>query len=81
MKLGPQAIGMEQNVGGLDRTARLVVGPILAVVGILILLDVVATSPLLGGALILVGAVFLVTGLTQVCIINRVLGINTREKA
>lgn len=72
---------MEQNVGGMDRTARLVAGPILAVVGILILLDVVATSPLLGGALVLVGAVFLATGLTQVCVLNRLLGINTRKKA
>jgi uncharacterized membrane protein len=72
---------MEQNVGGLDRTARLVAGPILAVVGILILLDIVATSPLLGGALVLVGAVFLGTGLTQMCIIHRVLGINTCKRA
>lgn len=71
---------MEQNVGGNDRTARLILGPILAVVGILILVDVVSLSPLVGGGLVLVGAILLVTGLTRVCILNRLFGINTREK-
>lgn len=72
---------MERNVGGLDRTARLAIGPILALVGVLVLADVVAASALVGGGLLLVGAVLLVTGLTQMCIINRLLGVNTRKRA
>lgn len=68
---------MEQNVGGFDRTARLVAGPILAVVGLLIVADIVSAALPLGAALLLVGAVLLGTGLTQRCIINQVLGVNT----
>ncbi|MFC7058642.1 YgaP-like transmembrane domain [Halovenus salina] len=68
---------MEQNVGGFDRTARLVAGPILAVVGLLIVAGVVSAALPLGAALLLVGVVLLGTGLTQRCIINQVLGVNT----
>jgi uncharacterized membrane protein HdeD (DUF308 family) len=68
---------MERNVGGMDRTARLVLGPLLAVVGLAIVLDVVSTSVYLGGALVLVGAILLVTGAVQQCPINSLLGVNT----
>ncbi|WP_302080102.1 YgaP family membrane protein [Salinibaculum rarum] len=68
---------MEQNVGGLDRTARLVVGPILAIVGIATLLEVLDLGTVFGAAALLFGVVFLVTGLTRVCFLHRLLGINT----
>jgi uncharacterized membrane protein HdeD (DUF308 family) len=68
---------MERNVGGMDRTARLVLGPLLAVVGLAVVFDVVSTNVYLGGALVVVGAIFLVTGAVQQCPINSLLGVNT----
>jgi hypothetical protein len=68
---------MERNVGGLDRTARLVLGPLLAIAGLAIVLGVVTTNVYLGAALVVVGAVFLVTGAVQQCPINAVLGVDT----
>jgi hypothetical protein len=68
---------MERNVGGLDRTARLVLGPLLAIAGLAIVLGVVSTNVYLGAVLVLVGAVFLVTGAVQQCPINQLLGVNT----
>ena len=68
---------MERNVGGLDRTARLVLGPLLAIAGLAIVLGFVTTNVYLGAALVLVGAVFLVTGAIQQCPINQFLGVNT----
>ena len=71
---------MEPNVGGLDRTARIIVGPIVAIIGILILIGEVALNPIVGGGLLVVGAVLLATGLTRRCILNRVFGVNTASK-
>ena len=68
---------MERNVGGMDRTARLVLGPLLAVVGLAVVFDVVSTNVYLGGALVAVGAILLVTGAVQQCPINSLLGVNT----
>ncbi|WP_225333461.1 YgaP family membrane protein [Halomicrobium urmianum] len=72
---------MEKNVGGYDRIARLVVGPILLLVAVAVLAGVVTVTGLLGAALIvgalLVGLVLLVTGFTQRCPLNDVLGIDT----
>lgn len=72
---------MERNVGGMDRTARLVLGPLLAIVGLAIVFGVVSTNVYLGAALVVVGAVFLVTGAVQQCPINSVLGINTCSRS
>jgi len=68
---------MERNVGGMDRTVRLVLGPLLAVAGLAIVFDVVSTTVYLGGALVVVGAILLVTGAVQQCPINSLLGVNT----
>ena len=68
---------MERNVGGMDRTARLVLGPLLAIVGLAVVFGVVSTNVYLGAALVVVGAVLLVTGAVQQCPINSLLGVNT----
>jgi uncharacterized membrane protein HdeD (DUF308 family) len=68
---------MERNVGGLDRTVRLVVGPLALLAGLGVLADLVAATPLVGGALLVVGVVLTVTGVTQRCLLNRLLGIDT----
>jgi hypothetical protein len=68
---------MERNVGNLDRTTRLAVGVVAALAGLLVLLDVVGGGPLVGGALLVVGVVALVTGLTRRCLAYRLLGVRT----
>ena len=72
---------MEKNVGGYDRIARLVLGPILVIAALGIYFEMFAVAGLLGAALIvgglLVGSVFVVTGATQVCPLNRALGLDT----
>lgn len=71
---------MEQNVGGLDRTARLALGPVLLVVGLAALLEVLPLGTVGGALAVLVGVVFLVTGMTRTCVLNRLLGIDTSEQ-
>jgi hypothetical protein len=74
---------METNVGGYDRTGRFIVGTILVGVGVVgyagLLRVAVGPVPqaLMALILVLIGAVLLVTGLTQKCPINSVLGVNT----
>lgn len=68
---------MEQNVGGLDRTARLLAGPLLALAGIAALVELLPLGTAVGAVALLIGVVFLVTGLTRTCILNRLLGIDT----
>jgi hypothetical protein len=74
---------MNHNVGGNDRSARLIVGSVLAIAGVLGFAGVlrVAVDPfpqaLTALVFVLVGAILLVTGLLQWCPINRLLGRDT----
>ena len=68
---------MEANVGGLDRIARLVLGPVLGLVGLGVSLGALPGSGLAGAAVGLVGLVLLGTGITQRCLLHSVLGIDT----
>jgi hypothetical protein len=73
---------MQKNVGGYDRIARLVVGPLLVVVGAAAIAGLfsVASGTLglvLAALAIVVGGVFVATGITQKCPINNALGVNT----
>ncbi|WP_254543264.1 YgaP family membrane protein [Halomarina pelagica] len=74
---------MQKNVGGYDRIARLVLGPILVAVALAGLFGVVGlaigpVSTLIVAVIAgLVGVVFLVTGTTQKCPLNRALGVDT----
>lgn len=79
---------MQKNVGGLDRIARLILGPVLVLAGVagyagLVTLAVGPVPQALASALVvLVGAILVVTGAVQRCPINRLLGVNTyREPA
>lgn len=77
---------MEKNVGGYDRLARLLLGPIL-LIGAAAASGgyVTLASGFVGAAIIwvalLVGAVLLVTGVVEVCPLNRALGIDTRDSS
>lgn len=74
---------MERNVGGYDRIGRFVIGALLVIAGIAGYAGLfsVAVGPVpqaLGSLILLViGAILLVTGYTQKCILNRLLGIDT----
>jgi len=68
---------MEPNVGGLDRTARLVGGLLVALVGVASLVGFVPLGSTLGVVLTVVGAIVLGTGLTQQCFAYRLFGVNT----
>jgi hypothetical protein len=73
---------MQKNVGGYDRIARFVVGPILIAVGaaaVAGLLTIAAgvTGLVIAGAAILVGAILTVTATTQKCPLNAAIGMNT----
>jgi hypothetical protein len=73
---------MQKNVGGYDRIARFVVGPILIAVGaaaVAGLLTIAAgvTGLVIAGAAILVGGILTVTATTQKCPLNAAIGLNT----
>jgi hypothetical protein len=70
---------METNVGGLDRTARLVAGPILLVVGLAALAEFLPLGTAIGAVAVVIGLVFVVTGTTRKCILNRLVGIDTSK--
>lgn len=68
---------MDCNVGGLDRTARLVVGPLLVVVALVAFADYVSLGPVVTGVALAVGLVLGVTGAVQKCPLNAVFGVDT----
>lgn len=71
---------MDKNVGGLDRTARLVIGALLVLAAILIYTDYLALGVAAAGIAVVIGAILLVTGFTQKCPINQAAGINTLRR-
>lgn len=75
---------IEKNVGGYERIARAIVGPVLVIVALAGLAGVVSlgsgTAVTVGLVVALVvGAVLVVTAYTQECIVNQTLGINSYE--
>lgn len=74
---------MHVNVGGYDRIARLVLGPVLFVVGLagyagLVSLAVGPVPQALGSLLlVLVGLILAVTGAVRRCPLNAAVGLNT----
>jgi len=71
---------MEPNVGGLDRTARLVGGLLVALVGAGSLGGLVPLGSTVGVVLTVVGAIVLGTGLTQQCLAYRLFGVDTCKR-
>lgn len=68
---------MEKNVGGIDRTGRIIIGIIAAIAGIAAVTGYWAIGATAGGIAILVGVILLVTGTTQKCPLNDAAGIDT----
>jgi hypothetical protein len=68
---------METNVGSTDRYIRLVLGAVLAIVGLAGLLGIWAMNTVIAVVLVVVGAVFVGTGYTRQCLLYKPFGIDT----
>jgi disulfide bond formation protein DsbB len=66
---------MKCNVGGIDRTGRIVIGIVLLLVGLTAPLDMTWRIVAL-----VVAAIALLTGIVRFCPANAILGINTCER-
>ncbi|WP_254522784.1 YgaP family membrane protein [Natrinema caseinilyticum] len=72
-------VTMQKNVGGIDRTGRLVVGAVAVLAGIAALTGFWAVGIVTAVVALVVGGILLVTGLTRKCPINDAAGIDTTE--
>ena len=70
---------MKKNVGGIDRTGRIVIGTVLLVAGLAAVAGFWAIGAVVGVVGLVVGGILLVTGTTQRCPLNEVAGIDTTE--
>ena len=68
---------MKKNVGGFDRTWRLVGGTLLAIIGVAALVGAISIGTVLPILLVVFGVVFFATGVVQKCVINRLVGLDT----
>ncbi|MFC7073957.1 DUF2892 domain-containing protein [Halovenus rubra] len=70
---------MKKNVGGIDRTGRIVLGVLGLTAGAAIVGDVLEVGLAVGGVAVLFGLIMLFTGTTQKCPINEAAGVDTTE--
>ncbi|MCE7733975.1 MAG: DUF2892 domain-containing protein [Candidatus Heimdallarchaeota archaeon] len=70
---------ISKNVGGLDRKLRLIIGPILLVLGILAALDFVDLNSIVQILFLVVGSILTFTGTVQTCPLNAALRVNTHK--
>ena len=70
---------MERNVGPADRSVRVVLGAILAAAGLAGFLGLWAANTAVATVLVVVGIVFLGTGLAGQCLLYRPFGIDTNR--
>jgi hypothetical protein len=70
---------MEKNVGGLEEGIRTTLGWLLLVFSIGSLRGAIRTRPSLTAGALVLGAILTVTGLTQTCPVNSLLGRNTYQ--
>jgi len=70
---------MQKNVGGIDRTGRIVIGVIAVLAGIAALMGYWAVGIVTAVIALVIGAILLVTGTTQKCPINDAAGVDTTE--
>lgn len=71
---------MQRNVGGFDRIARLLLGPLLVLAAIAAFTGYVALGAVVGAVALLAGAILLVTGTTQKCPANELAGVDTTQQ-
>lgn len=66
---------MKNNVGGIDRNARIVLGIVLLIVGLVAPVEMTWRI-----VAVVVAAIALVTAVVRYCPVNAMLGINTCER-
>ena len=69
---------MQKNVGGLDRTARIVVGPLLLAAAIAAFTGLLAVGTVAAVSLV-AGVLMVVTGTTQKCPAHEMTGMDTYQ--
>ena len=77
---GTRITRMKKNVGGIDRTGRIIIGAIVVIAGIAAFAGYFAVGAVIGAVAVVIGAILLVTGTTQKCPINSAIGIDTTDK-
>jgi len=68
---------MENNIGATDRRTRIVVGLAVAVVGLATIGGLLELGTTLGAVLTLAGLILVGTGVVRVCLLYRLLGVDT----
>jgi hypothetical protein len=68
---------METNIGSVDRVTRVLVGAVLAVVGVAVFAGPIEAGAVVGGLALLAGGILLGTAATQFCLLYRLVGVNT----
>lgn len=70
---------MQKNVGGLDRTARIIVGPLLLVAALAAFTGYLAVGTIAGAVSLVAGILMVVTGTTQKCPAHELTGMDTTQ--
>ena len=70
---------MKSNVGATDRNVRLPLGVLLVAVGVAVFAGPLELGPVVGVIALVLGAVLVGTGLTRVCLLYRLVGVDTSE--
>jgi hypothetical protein len=70
-------VGVKNNISATDRAVRVVVGLVVGVIGLATLGGLLGFGATIGAALLLVGLILVGTGLVRVCLLYRLLGIDT----
>ncbi len=70
-------MGMKSNIGPTDRTVRLALGALLVVLGLVVVAGIAPGGPVVGALALLVGVVLVGTALTRMCLVYRLVGVDT----
>ncbi|SNZ17904.1 Protein of unknown function [Natronoarchaeum philippinense] len=70
---------MENNIGATDRLARIAVGAVLSAVGLASLGNVIGFGTTIGAVATLLGVVLVATGFVRICLLYRLLGVDTSD--
>ncbi|USZ68502.1 DUF2892 domain-containing protein [Halorussus salilacus] len=68
---------MKSNIGATDRATRIAVGVAMAAVGVATLVGLLGLGTTVGTVATLLGVLLALTGVVRVCLLYRLLGIDT----
>lgn len=70
-------MGMKNNIGVKDSRTRIVVGLVVGLIGLATLGGLIGFGTMIGAALAIAGLILAGTGFVRVCLLYRLLGIDT----